>query len=209
MEVRRRNDNWHSQRRETVISVWRQMKSPQIGSAELRRIQKTLDDVLGRNEQISPAAIARILADEGAELRHPEIIESDALWREAQIENEAKALRRIGDLISETPLRLKDAEALIGKLERMLSRAERQGDDGAAAEARELAIEGRQAAVSRSKNRSLSETVRAEQAEISEWLRIWLQTPKLFQEWLELRKSSPDFRRKFSDRDWQRPVDAP
>jgi len=185
------------------------MKSPQIGSAELRRIQKTQDDVLGRNEQISPAAIARILADEGAELRHPEIIESDALWREAQIENEAKALRRVRDLISETPLRLKDAEALIGKLERMLSRAERQGDDGAAAEARELAIEGRQAAVSRSKNRSLSETVRAEQAEISEWLRIWLQTPKLFQEWLELRKSSPDFRRKFSDRDWQRPVDAP
>jgi len=177
------------------------MKSPQIGADELRRIQIALDGILGGNAQISPAAIARILADEGAELRHPEIIETDALWREAQIENEAKALKGVGDLISETPLRLKHAESLVGKLERMRSRAERQGDDRTAAEARELAIEGRQAAVSRSKNRSLSESVRAEQAEIAEWLRIWLQTPKLFPEWLELRKSSPDFRTKFSATD--------
>ena len=32
---------------------------------------------------------------------------------------------------------------------------------------------------------------RAEQAEIAEWLKVWIQTPILFADWLELRRRSP------------------
>jgi hypothetical protein len=35
---------------------------------------------------------------------------------------------------------------------------------------------------------------RAEKAEIATWFRIWLETPDLFFDWLELRKASEEFR---------------
>jgi hypothetical protein len=38
---------------------------------------------------------------------------------------------------------------------------------------------------------------RVEQTEIIEWFKIWIQTPNLFANWIELRKRSAEFRRKF------------
>jgi hypothetical protein len=35
---------------------------------------------------------------------------------------------------------------------------------------------------------------RAEKQEIATWFRIWLETPDLFFDWLELRKASEEFR---------------
>ena len=193
--------SFEASRREKVVDVWRSLGEPGVGEEELRQIQKVLSREFGSAAAvISPATIARILVDEGAELRHPEVIEFDARWREARIENEAKGLNSISGLADAKALSLKQAEALIKRLEKLRQRFERTNDEQSQ-QLRSLAIEGRQAAMLRAKSRSLGEAGQLEQAEIGEWLRIWLQTPTLFEQWLELRKSSTDFQTKFSRQD--------
>jgi len=193
------HSSFEARRREKVVDVWRSLGEPTVGEDELRQIQKALGKEPAP-DVTSPATIARILADEGAGLRHPEIIEFDARWREAMIENEAKGLNSISSLTGVKALSLKQAESLIKRLERLRRRFERTRNEQSR-QLRTLAIEGRQAVLLRANSRSLGETERLEQAEIGEWLRIWLQTPTLFEQWLELRKSSTDFQKKFSGQD--------
>ena len=42
---------------------------------------------------------------------------------------------------------------------------------------------------------------RAEKAEIAGWLGVWLQQPELFPDWLDLRRRSEDYRRRFAGRE--------
>ncbi len=193
--------NAQSNKRELVISTWRRLGEPRVGELELREMQKAMAEAFGPDGVLSPAAIARILADEDAELRHPDIIELDASWRESQIEREGRKLRSLSGWSPEDQLRLKQAEALIKKLEKLRARLERTGDDETLRQIRTDAISARQAARSRSESKVLAEAERVEQMEIAEWFGIWLQTPNLFTQWLELRKSSPDFRERFSGQD--------
>ncbi|HJZ82468.1 MAG TPA: hypothetical protein VKD91_19045 [Pyrinomonadaceae bacterium] len=188
-------------RRLMIVSVWRDLGEPRIGENELRRIHHTVEQAFSQGPAMSPAAIARILADEGAELRHPEVIELDARWREAQIRIDAERFSDLSGLASEKPLRLPRAESLVRQLEKLRIGFERAADSEALDQVRTLAIDAREAATSRAANKSLSEAVSSEQTEIAEWLRIWLQTPNLFESWLELRKSSADFKRKFPGHD--------
>jgi hypothetical protein len=193
------HSSFEASRRQKVVEVWRSLGEPAVGEDELRQIQTALE-----TERLpgvtSPATIARWLADEGAQLRHPEIIEFDAHWRAARFENEARGLNSLGSVASSKPLSLKQAEALIKKLEDLRQRSEAAGDEQSR-EVRSLAIEARQAAELRAKSKSLGESERLEQAEISQWLKIWLQTPALFEQWLELRQASTDFQKKFSRQD--------
>ena len=184
-------------KRGLIIEVWGRLGGPAIGEAELREIQKSVRGQFGEGAEASPAAIARMLADEGAELRHPEVLEFDARWREAKIENDKRRFKGMADFLAGKPLRLKKAERLIKKLEKLRKRAESSGDRIAAKEARNIAISGRQIAELLAKDRKLNPSQRAEQAEIAEWLKVWIQTPSLFADWLDLRSRSAEFQKKF------------
>jgi hypothetical protein len=188
-------------KRGLIIEAWERLGRTAIGEAELREIQKSVRDQFGEGAEESPAAIARVLADEGAELRHPEVIEFDARWREAKFENDKQRFRGIEEFVAGKPLRLKRAEALIKKLEKLRQRAERSGDLLAAKEARNIAINGRQITELLAKDLKLNPLQRAEQAEIAEWLKVWIQTPSLFADWLDLRRRSPEFQKKFSTKE--------
>jgi hypothetical protein len=48
-------------------------------------------------------------------------------------------------------------------------------------------------------NPRVSPEKRAEKREIATWFGIWLETPELFFDWLELRKASEEFRRLFGE----------
>ena len=180
-------------KRELIIEAWQSMECAAIGGDELRQIQRAIGRLWADE---SPAAIARVLADEGAELRHPDVIEFDARWREAKLEKQSRRLKGLEDLLTGKPLRLTKAEALMKQLERL--RTESSSDQTVWRQARNLAINGRQIAVSLARDRTLDQNGRDEQAEIAEWLKVWIQTPALFADWLELRRRSPEFKKKFS-----------
>jgi Ni/Co efflux regulator RcnB len=184
-------------RNELTIEVWVSLGRAAVGEHELHEIQRAIAKRFGAGAVDSPAAIARLLADEGAELRHPEIIEFDARWRQKRIEKGVADFAVFDRVEAAKPLRLKQAEALIKKLEKLRKKFERAGDAQALRSLRDEAVNARQTVQSLEKGERLSERVRGEQVEITEWLAVWIRTPTLFAEWLELRKRSTDFQQRF------------
>ena len=186
-------------KREVIVETWEHRGHPAAGEQELREIQRVLAGQFGEGAVDSPAAIARVLADEGAELRHPEVIEFDARWREANIQKQTA--NDVTNLVpsADKPLTLLRAARLIARLEKARKRFERKADKVNLRRVRDLAITEKQHAQSLVRSPRLNEQARSEQAEIVEWLGVWLQTPELFRDWLDLRRGSPEFRKKFSD----------
>jgi len=183
-------------RHELTIEVWVGLGRAAVGENELGKIQRAIAKRFGAGAVDSPAAIARLLADEGAELRHPEIIEFDARWREAQIAKDAADFSVFDRFDAAKALRLKQAESLIKKLEKLRKKLERVGDAQALRSLKDEAVNARQTVQSLAKSEKLNQRVRGEQVEIVEWLSLWIRTPTLFAEWLELRKRSNDFRQR-------------
>jgi len=54
---------------------------------------------------------------------------------------------------------------------------------------------GRRRAESISRNRRVDPRTRAQKREIADWFRIWLETPELFADWLQMRKKTEAFTR--------------
>jgi hypothetical protein len=192
---RKRGSRGHKPRtrNQLIVECWKKLGQPAVGARELTAIQAELNGQLGTSAINSPAAIARVLADEGAELRHPEVIECDAAWRTEQVRDDEQSLSRgrppAGELLT-----LAQAAELIEELEQLRV----QADVTDTQRIRAPAIEAREAAQRRARSKSLSELQRAEQQEIAEWLGVWIKTPNLFKDWLDLRRRSMEFRRKFS-----------
>ena len=185
-------------RREFIHSAWQGLGRPVVGKNELRRMQKLLTAQFGSAHE-SPAALARILADAGAELRHPEVIETDARWRAARIESASKKFRDLESLTAGGRPSLQQVEALIRKLEELRLAFERDADREALAVLTSVAADIRRVAEVFASDGTKKEPERLEQVEIAEWLKVWLQTPKLFTNWIELRKRSDEYRQSFGD----------
>lgn len=92
---------------------------------------------------------------------------------------------------------LSEAEATLGRLDALWRRARDTGDGARAARILEVAREGRRRAQMIAGNRRVTSSKRAEKEEIRQWFRVWLETPDVFFDWLELRKRSPEFVQKF------------
>lgn len=182
--------------RESIVKLWLELGRPTVDAQFLENVQRQLAKS-SEDPAISPAEIARLLADEGAELRHPEIIEADVRWREPLVNSRMEKFAAIEPLSSGARVNIQDAGVLISKMEKLRQEFARDDDESGLYELRTLAADARQRAEAMGKNRKVDETVRGEQSEIAEWLKVWLQTPTLFENWLELRRRSEEFRRKF------------
>jgi len=153
-----------------------------VGASELEFIRETILERFGTS--VSPASIARALADHGARLGHPEILQADARWREQN------SLFSSEDLTFGT---LDAANALMEKAERLRRQFE---NDAAVLE--HLRLEVRRlkseldlvAASEKISHRYLAQ-------ELAQWLTIWLQNPQIFPEWLALRRNTDEFHSRF------------
>ena len=70
-------------KRDLIIEVWERLDCETVGARELEAIAEAVRGRFGEGAEESPAIVARLLADEGAELRHAEVLEADARWRAA------------------------------------------------------------------------------------------------------------------------------
>ena len=183
--------------REFILKLWLELGRPTVDAPFLENVQRQLAK-RSEDPPISPAEVARLLADEGAELRHPEIIESDVRWRESLVNSRLDKFAAVEPLSSGGRLNIQDAGVLISKMEKLRQELERDDDATGLDELRTLAADARLRAEAMGKNRKLDEKLRSEQSELAEWLKVWLQTPTLFENWLELRQRSDEFRKMFS-----------
>ena len=127
-------------KRDLITEVWNRFGRRAVGEVELSEIQRSLRAQFGEGAGLSPAAIARVLADEGADLRHPEVIEFDARWREAKIEAEAGKFDDLEDFMAGRLLPLEKAEELFKRLETLRKTCETSGDQTTLRQARNVVI---------------------------------------------------------------------
>jgi hypothetical protein len=176
-------------RRDLIIEVWEDLDCESVGAPELEQIQQALREKFGEGALESPAAIARVVADEGAVLRHPEVFDCDGRWRRQNMDQ--LGLQQLLDFSS-----LAAAFESIVKLEE--KRLALQAND-----ARGLTLlhhivsSARKDSLLRARSKIIDAGKRAEAREVVQWLTIWLQAPELFSDWLDLRRRSPEFRQKF------------
>ena len=184
--------NWNSRtKHDLIIEVWEALDCESVGARELEQIQQALREKFGAGAQESPASIARTVADEGAALRHPEVFEFDVKWR---AKNLAKWSFR--DELNFSDLVV--AFDSVVKLEEMRLQ-QLQADDEATGlkELRDIVVASRKDLLLRAHSKIMDGGVREQLKEIAEWLTVWLQSPELFSDWLDLRRRSPEFCRKF------------
>jgi len=180
-------NRWRARtKRDLIIEVWEDLDCDSVGAQELQQIQKVVSESFGEGAWESPAAIARTLADEGAVLRHPEVLDFDTQWRE----------QNLTTLLLPDELNFSDlveSSKSITRLDELRRRLEGEGDQVRLRRLRELAlsIKGESQRLARSK--IAGEKKRAEAREIAQWLTVWLQEPDMFEDWLSLRRRSLEF----------------
>lgn len=127
------------------------------------------------DDSASPASIARKLADQGAPLVHPDVLDADVRWRSAR-------LFTAEELNFETPA------AAVSWMEKLARENDRPREAVMSLKRElELVIASHR---TDAKDRQLA-------AEIAQWLTIWLQNPRIFMDWFALRRNTPEFLRIF------------
>ncbi len=193
--------SWRARtRRDLIIEVWEALDCESVGARELEQIQHALGEKFGAGALESPAAIARVVADEGAALRHPEVFEFDVKWRRQQLEKTS-----FGDELDFS--NLSSAFASVVKLEeRRLEFRSEVGDQKSEVRSQNVPQALRAAVAAaradcllRARSKILDSQPREQAREIAEWLRVWLQAPELFSDWLDLRRRAPEYRAKFTE----------
>ena len=171
---------------ELIIEVWEKLDCESIGAAEVEAIEIVVNEQYGKGAVDSPMRIARLLADEGADLRHAEIM-SLYLARVSDRPYEA-ALRSVLDITD-----LRTALVSLRNLENLRRKYKSDGDREGLRLVRETAIGGKDLARETAARERVDPAIRRLNAEIAEWFTIWLQSPEVFENWVELRRRSPDF----------------
>ncbi len=86
-----------------------------------------------------------------------------------------------------------DAENTLRRLENLRQGYVAAGDKKGVDYCRRIALQGRLRAELIAKSPKVAPQKRQQKMEIATWFRIWLETPEIFGDWLDLRKRSRDF----------------
>lgn len=159
-----------------------------MGAAELSLIQEAIAERFGSAGVLSPASIARVLADHGVRLGHPDVIQTDSRWREQHL----FGFFTPDELAFSS---IESATALIEKIERLHEKF--QTDEMMRDHLRQL-LRRIKTELELVANSERGDRKRRELAEeFAQWLTIWLQNQRIFTEWLALRRATADFQARF------------
>lgn len=173
-----------------IIEVWEKLDCENVGAKEITAIEDVVREQYGANAVESPMSIARQLADEGAELRHAEILELDVERRsESKYDAMFRNILKFSDF--------KQTVISLRQLENLRKKFTAENDREGLRLVRETALKGKQRAGMISRNPKVDQKKREEKKEIAEWFTIWLQNPQIFENWIELRQKSKDFKERF------------
>ncbi len=176
-----------------IIEIWEKLDCESVGASEIEAIEEAVRGEFGESAVDLPMKLARLLADEGAELRHAEILELDFARRtESPYDAMLRNVLKFSDF--------KETTASLRRLENLRKKFAREKDAEGLRLVRETALKGKNRARMISRNEKVAPQKRAEKAEIAEWFTIWLQSPEIFENWIALRQSSKDFLERFENK---------
>jgi hypothetical protein len=185
--------HWKSRAKDDlIIEVWEYLDCESVGAKEILAIEQAVREQFGDGAIDNPMIIARLLADEGAELRHPEIM---ALFVKYQQNDPYDSIFR-GVLKTEN---LKQTLSTIRDLENFRRKFLTDNDKKGLRRVRDTGLRGKTEAIEASQNNAVSESQRKEKKEAAAWLTLWLETPELFENWVAVRRKSPEFIENFGN----------
>lgn len=167
---------------EMVLEIYDREAMGEVTAREIAIINQGLIEEYGEGGAMAPAEIARILVAEEIPVRFEQIF---------RMMTPTERYENLFDRLTEIES-LRETEAAIRKIEELSKGFERQGDKTGMRYARRAAQTAKKNAEERSRSERLTEKERREQAEIARWITVWLQTPGLFSQWLELRKATKE-----------------
>jgi hypothetical protein len=183
---------WKSRtKRDLMIEVWEALDCESVGAIELEEIERAVRETLGDGAVQSHASVARILADEGAELRHAEVLELDVKQRTT---DPYKAI--FNEVVNLSDLQ--QAVNSFREMENLRQQFESEGNVIGLQRLRDSAMKSKQRMQAIAADESVAASTREEKREIAEWFIVWLKQPEIFENWLELRFRSKEFQERFS-----------
>lgn len=152
--------------------------------AEIEQLRRRLIAEHGESGKTSAEYVAEVLESAGWKLLLSQ--QEDA---EDQYEEEFEDLLHFKTL--------EDAEVSVMRLDELMRKFREQGERAAVERVLSVARLGKRRAEMIARNPKVEAPKRAEKEEIASWFRIWLETPDAFFDWLDVRKQSAEFQRKF------------
>jgi hypothetical protein len=176
-------------KKQIILEYCRAKALERIGAEEIRALENELRGRLGSNRRTSPSYIASVLREAGKIVEY-----HDRFTAPSMEEPYASRLRNLLQFHD-----FESAEASLRKLDEVYREYREASDRIGTGLVRSLLQKGKLRAGSLAANPRVSPDKREEKREIATWFRIWLETPDLFFDWLELRKASEEFRRLFGE----------
>lgn len=117
--------------------------------------------------------MARTEADHGAQLVHPDVLNTDVHWRSAR-------------LFTAEELKFETPAAAVTWMENLSRRPDRE-------QLRQAVLSLKRELEFVQASQRTSEKDRRLAVEIHQWLTIWLQNPQIFDDWFALRRKTAEF----------------
>jgi hypothetical protein len=167
-----------------ILEAAEALGKPSFTPAEIEQIRRKLISQLGEKGKTSSDYVVSVLEEAG--LRVVWSTKSDT---EGQYEEE------FADILHFSTL--EEAEMCLVRLDELFRKFTRDHEHAAIERTREIARLGRRRAEMISRNHKVDPQKRAEKEEVAHWFAIWLETPDAFFDWIEVRKQSAEFVKKF------------
>ena len=179
------SEHGHETKKQTILEVAEELDVERFTPAEVEQIKRQLIVRLGAQAgKTAPEYITEVLEDAGLRVVWSTKADTDGMYEE-----------EFQDLLHFATL--EEAEMCLVRLDELLRKFRAEDQRAAAERVLEVARLGRRRAEMIARNPRVEAQKREEKQEMLEWFRIWLETPETFFDWLDVRKESADYRRRF------------
>ena len=169
-----------------ILDAAEQLGVQKFTPAEVEQIRRRLTAQFGAEGKTSADYVMSVLEESGMRV----------VWS-TRSDTEGKYEEEFADLLHFSTL--EEAEMCLIRLDELLRKFSVEGERPAVERVREIGRLGRRRAEMIAHNHKVDAAKRAEKLEIAQWFGIWLDTPDAFFDWLEVRKQSPEFRKRCPD----------
>jgi hypothetical protein len=171
-----------------ILDTAREIAATKWTPAEIEQLRRKLLAEHGEAGKTGADYIAEVLKSEGWK-----VVLTQREEAEEEYEEEFEDLLHFKTL--------EDAEVSLTRLDELMRKFRTHGEKAAVERVLDVARLGKRRAEMIARNRKVDAHKRAEKEEIADWFRIWLETPDAFFDWLDLRKQSLEFQKKFPSSD--------
>jgi hypothetical protein len=174
-------------KKQIILDLARELGLERVKEPDLQRIRAGVGQRLANSRSTSLSYIASVLRGAGIAVDYQDRFADPVM--EEPYASRLKDVLKFGDLAA--------TEQSLRKIHELFDEFRDVPDREGKRLLRTIVLRGKERATSLARNPRVSPQKREEKKEIAQWFRVWLESPDLFLDWLDLRKQSGEFRERF------------